>query len=138
MSNIQAAMLLNQLDNIDTNWQRREQICRTYEDAFRETPNIRCLDVLPGNKSARHLFTILVHPENRDDLLLKLQESEIGVAVNYRAIHLLKFYRETFGYGEGAFPIAEEIGNSTITLPLYPRLLDEEVDYVIGAVRDSI
>ncbi len=53
MSNIQAAMLLNQLDNIDANWQRREQICRTYEDAFRETPNIRCLDVLPGNKSAR-------------------------------------------------------------------------------------
>ena len=94
--------------------------------------------MLPGSKSARHLFTILVSPKRRDRLLGQLQESEIGVAVNYRAIHLLKYYRETLGYREGMFPIAEEIGHSTITLPLYPRLTDEEVTYVIRTVKAGL
>ena len=138
MSNIQAAMLLNQLENIENYWQRREQICQAYEEAFSDTPQLRCMKVLPDSKSARHLFTVLVPPDKRDRLLGQLQESGVGIAVNYRAIHLLKFYRETFGYKEGMFPIAESIGHSTLTLPLYPRLRDEEVSYVIDTVKANL
>ncbi|MBI4619838.1 MAG: DegT/DnrJ/EryC1/StrS aminotransferase family protein, partial [Desulfobacterales bacterium] len=67
-----------------------------------------------------------------------LQEKGIGVAVNYRAIHLLKFYRERFGYKEGDFPVAEGIGKRTISLPLYPLLTDEEVNYVINTVIEVV
>jgi len=56
------------------------------------------------------------------------------VAVNFRAIHLLTYYRENLGFKPGDFPVAESIGDRTITLPLYPKLTDEEVDYIIGAV----
>jgi len=58
--------------------------------------------------------------------------------VNYRAIHLLKYYREQFGYREGDFPAAERIGAGTISLPLYPSLKNDEVDYVIRAVIDVL
>lgn len=136
MSNIQAALLLNQIENIDRNWERRESICRMYEDAFVSNPHIYLLKVLPGSKSARHLFTIQVHPAKRDEVLTQLQEKGVGVAVNFRAIHLLTFYRRTFGYQRGMYPIAEKIGDSTITLPLYPKLADEEVRYVIQTVRE--
>ena len=51
--------------------------------------------------------------------------------MNYRAVHLLKFYRETFDYKEGVFPNAERIGDSTISIPLYPKLTNGEIDYVI-------
>jgi dTDP-4-amino-4,6-dideoxygalactose transaminase len=135
MSDIQAALLLGQLDNIDNNWERRELICRMYEDAFRNNPNISLLKVLPGSKSARHIFTILVPPERRDDILWKLQENGIGVAVNYKAIHLLSYYRETFNYEKGMFPVAEKIGESTVTIPLYPKLTDKEVTYIIETVN---
>jgi len=57
------------------------------------------------------------------------------VAVNFRAIHLLKYYQQKFGYKKGDFPIAEKIGNSTISLPLYPLLKDKEIDYVIKATK---
>jgi len=136
MDNIQAALLLNQLENIEKNLERRQEICGMYEDAFTGDSRVSCLRVLPDSKSARHMFTILVPPERRDGILRQLQERGIGVAVNYRAIHLLTFYRQAYGYKRGMFPVAEEIGDSTITLPLYPKLTNEEVRYVIQAVRE--
>ena len=83
------------------------------------------------------MFTILVPPEKRDSVLWQLQKKGIGVAVNYRAIHLLTFYRQTYGYRNGMFPVAERIGDSTITLPLYPKLTDAEAWYVIEAVKQA-
>jgi dTDP-4-amino-4,6-dideoxygalactose transaminase len=136
MFNIQAVLLLNQLENIETFWRRREEIYRRYEAAFRDCSGIRCLKVLPGSKRARLYFTILVAPEKRDRILWQLQEKDIGVAVNFRAIHLLTCYSSTYGYGRGAFPEAERIGDSTISLPLYPRLSDDEVEYVIKQVKE--
>ena len=50
---------------------------------------------------------------------------EIGAVVNYRAIHLLTFFRKTFGFEEGLFPIAERIGDSTISIPFHPKLPHE-------------
>lgn len=135
MSNIQAAMLLDQLGKIETNWQKRESICQKYESAFKGNDRITLIKILPGSRSARHLFTIMVDPKQRDSTLHKLQENEIGVAVNYRAIHLLRYYREKYGFQRGMFPNAEKIGDSTITLPLYPLLKDEEIDYVIKTVN---
>lgn len=134
MDNIQAALLLNQIDRIEENWQRREDFCRRYEEAFKGI--VSYPKVLPNSKHARHMFTIWVSPEKRDVALEQLQDKGIGVAVNYRTIHLLSYYRQTFGYKRGMFPIAEMIGDSTITLPLYPKLADEEVEYVIKNVLE--
>jgi dTDP-4-amino-4,6-dideoxygalactose transaminase len=138
MSNIQAALLLNQLERIEDNWRRREEICRIYEKALAPIPNIRLLKALPMSKHARHLFTILVPAGKRDFILHRIQDKNIGVAVNYRAIHLLSYYRQLFNYRPGMFPIAEQIGDSTITLPLYPKLTDAEVEYVIESVKEIL
>ena len=77
MTNIQAAMLLGQLENIEKQLERREYICRKYEEGFNNNPEITCLKVVPGSKSARHLFTILVSPEKRD-LISKIKRRELG------------------------------------------------------------
>lgn len=137
MSNIQAALLLNQLENIEKYWQRREEICHMYEDTFKDNSQVSCLQILPNSKSARLMFTILVPLEKRDSVLWRLQDRGVGVAVNYRAIHLLTYYRQTYDYKRGMFPAAERIGDSTISLPLYPRLTNEEVRYVIDMVKET-
>jgi UDP-4-amino-4-deoxy-L-arabinose-oxoglutarate aminotransferase len=92
----------------------------------------------PGIRHGRHLFTILAPQGRRDDLLAELQARGVGVAVNYRAVHLLAYYRERFGYRPGLFPNAEAIGDRTLTLPLYPSLSDEDVEYVIESVREGV
>jgi UDP-4-amino-4-deoxy-L-arabinose-oxoglutarate aminotransferase len=135
MSDIQAALLIKQLPRLAAQLDRREAIARRYEEAFADMPGIQFPRVPRTARSARHLFTIWVPPEHRDETVWQLQEDGIGVAVNYRAVHLLTYYRERYGFSRGAFPIAERIGDSTITLPLYPKMLDEDVEAVVAAVR---
>jgi dTDP-4-amino-4,6-dideoxygalactose transaminase len=136
LSDIHAALLVRQLPRLEAQLVRREAIARRYEEAFQGIDGIDFPRVPAGARSARHLFTIWVPPERRDDALWQLQEKGIGVAVNYRAIHLLSYYRDRFGFKPGAFPNAERIGNSTLTLPLYPSMTDQQVETVIGAVRE--
>ncbi len=138
LSNIQAALLIPQLARVEEYLSRREEICKRYEKAFMDLPGVSFPKVLPNTKSGRHLFTIWVDPQVRDEKMFELQAAGINVAVNYRAIHLLKFYREEFNFLPGSFPVAEKIGNSTITLPLYSKLTDEEVNYVIETVRKTL
>lgn len=138
MDNIQAALLLGQLKRIEKLWRRRDEIYKRYEDAFGSLKNIELMKAVPNSQHARHLFTIQVQEGKRDSILIALQEKGIGVAVNYRAIHLLKYYREKFGYKEGDFPVAEQIGKRTISLPLYPSLKDEEIEYVIRVVAEEV
>lgn len=138
MTNIQAALLMGQLSRVETLWQQRERVARRYEAAFGGVDGVSFPIVAGGAKSARHLFTIWVAPELRDHVLAELQARGIGVAVNYRAVHLLKYYRETFGFTRGMFPEAERIGDSTLTLPLYPKLTDEQVDYVADSVKAAV
>ncbi|MBU0506833.1 DegT/DnrJ/EryC1/StrS aminotransferase family protein [bacterium] len=138
MDNIHAALLHNQLKNVEKNLKQREKICQCYEKAFSPLKDIRLLQVRKNTKSARHMFTILVPPKRRDEILWGLQKKGVGVAVNYRAIHLLKYFKNTLGHKRNSFPIAENIGESTITLPLYPKLTQKEVDYVIKSVISTL
>jgi dTDP-4-amino-4,6-dideoxygalactose transaminase len=137
MTNLAAAMLMGQLERVETLWTRREEIARFYERAC-DASGISYPKVLPGVKSARHLFTIWAPPGRRDEMLGQLQQDGIGVAVNYRAVHLLTYYAQTFGLPRGAFPHAERIGDATLTIPLYPKLTNEEVQYVISSVQKSV
>lgn len=138
MDNIQGALLIGQLERIDDLCARRANVFNKYKDALSSIRGVRLLKTIPDTKHACHLFTILVPDGNRDDILLSLQEQGIGVAVNYRPIHLLSYYRERFGFKEGDFPVAESIGKSTISLPLYPTLTKEEQDYVIKNIKEIV
>jgi dTDP-4-amino-4,6-dideoxygalactose transaminase len=138
MDNIQAALLIGQLQRIDELWSRRDKIWSMYEDAFCNINGIRILTTVPDSRHSRHLFTILVNPRKRDSILDLLQKKGVGVAVNYRSVHLLSYYRKKFGYKNRDFPAAEDIGKRTISLPLYPGLKDDEIKYVIKTVMDVV
>jgi len=138
LSDINAALLVGQLGRLDSQLARREAIASRYEQAFARMRGIGFPIVRQGATSARHLFTIWVPPSHRDRMLGELQDRGIGVAVNYRAVHLLTYYQERLDLPRGSFPCAERIGDSTLTLPLYPSMSDEAVDQVIAAVGDAI
>ena len=136
LPDILAALLLHQIDRLEDLRVRREQIARRYEAAFAALEEVDFPRVLPACRSARHLFTIWVPEARRDQTLLDLGSRGIGVAVNYRAVHLLSYFRQQLGYEPGNFPHAERIGRRTITLPCYPGLRAEEQQRVIDAVRE--
>ncbi|OGM02427.1 hypothetical protein A2115_03120 [Candidatus Woesebacteria bacterium GWA1_41_8] len=135
MNNIQAALLINQLKRIEKLRRVKERIAKLYKVGFSGNPKIKIPSVMPNAKHARLLFTIWVDPKKRDNLLHSLQDLGIGVAVNFRPVHLLKYYRQRYGYKTGDFPVAERIGASTISLPFYPKLRKKEVNYIIKTVN---
>lgn len=138
MADIQAALLLPQLPKIQANLARREAICRRYEAAFSAMEGVDFPRVPDGCISARHLFTIWVDEGRRDALLQYLGEHGVGCAVNYRAVHTLTYFRERLGLSPETLPNARRIGERTVTLPLYPGLRDDEVQYVIDTVREGV
>jgi len=137
MFDIQASLLINQLNRLESQWKKREKIASKYEAAFRRS-GIEFPKTAHGAKHARHLFTVWSPAKNRDENIRKLQNSGIGVAVNYNPPHMMKFYRRLYGYKKGDLPNAEHIGKRTISIPLYPSLADKQVDYVIQKVKSYI
>ncbi|MFQ5463664.1 MAG: DegT/DnrJ/EryC1/StrS family aminotransferase [Phycisphaerae bacterium] len=134
LDNVRASLLLPQIARLDRNCVRRRCLALRYEDLLGDIEGVELPGVANEMWSARHLMTIWVDPNRRDDLLGELQNRGIGVAVNYRPVHLMAYYRKRFGFQPGDFPNAERIGARTISLPLYPQLSEEEVERVAGAV----
>lgn len=112
--------MLGQLLRIDSLLEKRTAAYDRYEEALKDVPGVELTERPPDSRHSCHLFTIRVEPEIRDAFLHGLQEREIGVAVNFRPIHLMEYYRRTFCYKEGAFLHAERLGAATISLPLHP------------------
>jgi dTDP-4-amino-4,6-dideoxygalactose transaminase len=138
MSNLQAALLMDQIDMIEQWRQRREQISLYYRAAFSSVDGLEMLQLLGGVTQSHLMFTILVNHEKRDIILWALQDEGVGVAVNYRPLHLYTLFREKLGSREGDFPMAEMIGSRTISLPLYPGLQDTEIDFVVDKVKKVV
>lgn len=136
-TDFQAAMLINQLDRLENQLKIRGRLFRKYAAAF-EKIDIKFPRTLPDVKHAYHLFAIWVDPKKRDRIREYLEKSGIQTSIHYEPIHLEPYYKKTFGYKKGDFPIAERLGFSTITLPLYPKLTKEEQDYVIKKTMEAI
>ncbi|OGP71527.1 MAG: hypothetical protein A2Y80_02470 [Deltaproteobacteria bacterium RBG_13_58_19] len=138
MSNLQAALLIDQLEEIEERRQERERIAHYYRASFASLAGLELPVLLDGVKQGHHLFTIWVDPEKRDRILWSLQEAGVGVAVNYRPCHLFTLFRERYGHREGDFPQAEAIGRRTLSLPLYVGLRAEEIEYVVDTVKQVV
>lgn len=137
MDNVQGALLINQVKKIEKHWKRREEIAQKYRAAF-EKLGINMPKEYANSKHGRHIFPIWVSKEKRDKIIDYLKENGVGAVINYPTIHLFSYYRKTFGFKEGMFPNAEEIANREISLPLYSKLKDSEVDYVIETVSKAV
>ena len=135
MNNIQAALMIKQLGRIDDYLLKREKLAQKYDKGFSRNKNIKMPSVVPGSRHARHLYTIWVNAQKRDEYMHKFQDAGIGIAVNFRPIHLMKYYREKYGYKGGEFKNAEKIGAETITLPFYIKLTNEEIKYITDTVN---
>ncbi|MBN1884310.1 MAG: DegT/DnrJ/EryC1/StrS family aminotransferase [Candidatus Krumholzibacteriota bacterium] len=138
MDNIHAALLIGQLRKVGEWRARRQEIWERYAAALAGIDGIELHEALPDGVHSYHLFTFLVDADRRLRIMDRLQDRGIGLSLNFHPIHLFTWYRETFGYAEGMFPVAEEIGRRTISLPLYPKLADEEIDYVVDNVREAM
>jgi len=142
MFDLQAALALPQLDKIKAFWERRAAIKARYDAAFVGAPEIRTLVQRPRLQHAYHLYPIILQTErlraDRDTFMNALQAENVGVGVHFRAVHLQPYYMERWNFRRGMLPEAEAYGDRTLSLPLYPKMTDQDVDDVIAAVTKVI
>lgn len=133
MPEMAAALGISQYQRLHAGIQRRRLIAQYYDAAFRGVEQLE--PVVHGPGSARHLYSVLVEPTRRDAIRATLQSANIGTQVHYPAIHLQPFYRRYSGFKDGDFPGAEEYASRTLSIPMFPRLADAEVEYVAATVK---
>lgn len=138
MSNIQAALLLNQIDRIEKNLEERKKRWDMYIKELSGVEGLELPVIRPGSRSALHLFTVRVPAKHRDRILWSLEEKGIGVAVNFRPVHLMTYYRKNLGLKKGMFPNAEKIGDRVVTLPFYPTMKRAQIKYVADSLKQIL
>jgi dTDP-4-amino-4,6-dideoxygalactose transaminase len=142
MMDLQAAIGIHQLQRVELNWNRRNEIWNRYNEEFRDLPIGLPSDPEPDTKHAFHLYTILIDEAKtglrRDAFLDAMTSQNIGVGVHYMSIPEHPYYQQKFGWKPEDFPNAMRIGRQIVSLPLSAKLTDEDVDDVIRAVKKII
>lgn len=142
MTDIQASIGLQQLKKLNGFQERRHEIVKRYNEAFSGCP---CLEIpvnKPSVEHACHLYTLRLNLEtlkiNRDQFIEEMKERNIGTSVHFIPIHLHPYYGIKYGYRPEDFPVAYANFLRLISLPLYPRMSDQDVDDVIEVVLDVV
>ena len=142
MTDIQAALGIHQLRKLDDFIAIRQRYARMYDEGFADLPEVERPIIHPDRTHTYHLYVIRLNLErltiNRAQFIEELKALNIGTSVHFIPVHLHPFYRETFGYRLGACPVAERIYERIISLPLFPRMTEDDVRDVIHAVKDVV
>lgn len=141
MTDLSAALGLHQLPRLDPGIEYRAELWNRYDELLRDLPLETPLPPTGEMRHARHLYQVLVRPDagvERDRLLSLLTASKIGVGVHYRAVHLHPFYRDKYGLDPAAFPVATDISNRTVSLPLGTNLTHADQDDVVEALQTHL
>lgn len=140
MTELAALLGRGQIAHLEGWRDRRAALAARYEDRLAAIDGIRVSGRTEHTTHAHHLFVIRLERDDieRDVLVPQLRAQGIEVAVNYRAIHELAWYRTTFGWRPEDFPVASQAGRRCITLPLHPEMTGPDVDTVVDTLRSLL
>lgn len=142
MTDIQAALGIAQLNKVDLMWEKREIISKRYTEAFSSMQEIIPPCVKHDRKSAWHLYVLKLNLEmlkiKRNQFIEELKNRGIMTSVHFIPLYRHPYYKNMFSYDYSEFANSEWVYERIISLPIYPGMLDEDVDNVIDAVSDVI
>ena len=142
MMDLQAALGIHQLQRVESNWLRREEIWQQYTEAFADLPLTLPAVPEPNTRHAYHLYTVLIDEArvgiSRDEFLDEMTANDVGVGVHYLSVPEHPVYQDKFGWRPEDYPNAMRTGRQTVSLPLSAGLTDREVSRVIEVVGNTI
>jgi len=135
MTDIQAALGTSQMSKLPRFLERRREIAAFYDQQFANT-DVRPLLVREDVEHAYHLYVVRI--PNRDEVYKKLQEAGIYSQVHYIPVHLHPYYRQNLGTTVGLCPVTEAAYEEILSLPMYPDLTEEEMEYVANTILEIV
>ena len=141
MTDIQAGLLISQLDKLPMFSNRRKEIVAKYNEAFLQIPEIQVQEEIPESDTTRHLYILRIKPEmltiNRREFFDALAAENIMCNVHYIPTYYFPHYQR-LGYEKGLCPNAEKLYDEMMSLPLYYGMTDQDVEDVIEAVKKIV
>lgn len=141
MTDIQAALVISQLDKLEMFSNRRKEIVAKYNEAFAEIPEITVQEEIAESDTTRHLYILRIKPEllnvDRKGFYDAMAAENICCNVHYIPVYYHPYY-EHLGYEKGLCPKAEKLYAEMMSLPLYYGMSDQDVEDVIAAVKKIV
>ena len=141
MTDIQAALLISQLEKLPAFSARRKAIVKRYDEVFGEMPEIIVQQEIPQSDTTRHLYILRLNTElltcDRREFFDALRAENIGTQVHYIPVYWHSYY-EKLGYKKGLCPEAEKLYSEILSIPLFFAMSDEDVEDVITAVKKLV
>lgn len=142
MTDIQASLGIRQLEKLPTFQIRRREIVARYQAAFGALAELEPPTERAGMESAWQLYIVRLNLDrltiDRARFIEELKARHIGTSVHFIPVHVHPYYRDKYGYQPLDYPVAYREYRRIVSLPLHPRLSDEDVTDVIEAVRDVV
>ena len=141
MTDIQAGLIISQLDKLPLFSARRKEIVARYNEAFSGMPQLKVQQEIPESDTTRHLYILRLCPEklriNRREFFDAMAAENIMCNVHYIPIYYFPHYQR-LGYEKGLCPRAEKLYEEMLSLPLYYAMSDKDVEDVILAVKKIV
>jgi UDP-4-amino-4,6-dideoxy-N-acetyl-beta-L-altrosamine transaminase len=141
ITDIQCALGLSQLRKLDRFLRRRREIARFYDNAFGSNDKFTIPREMHGVSHAYHLYPLQVNLDNvgitKGELFRRFSEQGIDCQVHYIPVHLQPYYRKTFGFSEGSYPIAEDFYRREVSIPMHPGLDNQDLEYISSTILNS-
>ena len=142
MPDVLAAIGVVQIKRLDEFNEKRRTLAELYDRAFAEVEEVDVLGVRPYVKHARHLYTILLRLDklsiSRSEFIEELRRFNVGTSVHFIPVHMHPYYHEKPEFRNTTLPVAESAYWRMISLPLYPLLTENDINYVVWAVKKII
>ena len=138
MTDICAGIGLHQLAKLNMFNLKREKFAKIYDESFKNHPGFKIPVIKEYSNSSRHLYPLLLNLEyfkiERDSFIDVLKEYNVGTSVLFMPLHLHSYYKKSFGYSYGDFPISENIFDRIICLPISPKLSEDTINKVAETI----
>ncbi|MFC1628595.1 DegT/DnrJ/EryC1/StrS family aminotransferase [Gemmatimonadota bacterium] len=138
MTDLAAAIGIHQLNKLELFHGRRERIARRYDTAFTDLPFQTPFVARSDDTHAWHLYVILLELDrlniNRDRFIELMSEAGIGTSVHFIPLHVQPYWRDRYELQPDDFPVSSDIYRRAVSLPIYPRMTDDDIERVIAAV----
>jgi perosamine synthetase len=138
MSTMTAALGISQMEKIDEVIRMRRENADYMSERLSRIEAVKTPRVPDRFFHVYQLYTVRLRNNSklRDDLMRCLLRKKIMTKVYFYPVHLTQFYRQEFGYREGYLPVTEKVASEVLTLPMYPTLTKEEIDYIAQSIKD--
>jgi perosamine synthetase len=142
MTDMAGALGLAQLARATEFAERRRTIAQRYTAAFRDLDTCRTPRDASEGTHAWHLYVLELNLAalrgGRNAVVERLREKGVGTSVHFMPLHLHPAYQKAYGYRPGDFPVAEAVFEAAVSLPIFPAMTEDDVDWVLESVRDAL